>query len=640
MILDALTRYYQAVNLPRPGWSKVKVSYGLWLNDNGDIINIISYASDSNGTRKKTASKIIDLPEKVTGRTSLSIKPNFLWDNSMYILGIASKDRKADEDKDAQKRKDEHVKKCFEGSKAFHISLLTQVDSPAAKAVLAYYKNWDPEKAISHSEISKHPNLTTGGNIIFLYGNDREKIENNEVQNDSLIRLAWEKYKSKDSGNPIAFCPVIGQNASVARLHTGIQGIRGAQSSGAPFVSFNQESFCSYGKTTNDKGENAGISQYAAFAYTTALNYLLSDHPAHLWNTATQEKVDPPKSGFRYASQLGDTTVVYWAEGGNPAYQEFYHEMMEPESLSDAKEEVNAVLSNLTKGKTVDINGMDLDPGVQFYILGISPNKTRLSVRFFLQDSFGVFLRRIQEHQQRLEIVKPVRDPRENLSFWQLLQETVNPNSKDKNPAPLLGGALVRSVLEGLPYPAALLEGVFVRLRAERNINRGKAAILKAYYLKNPNSGCPKEVLTVALNKDSKSVPYHLGRWFAVLEGIQQDANPDKKKKDKDKNTKDTVLENNSKEKTISNSGSSIRSRYFTSAATTPAVVFALLVQLSKNHLDKLEDGQKIYYQKLVQEIVDHLPDELPTRLSLPEQASFYLGYYHQTQDRYTKKED
>ena len=142
----------------------------------------------------------------------------------------------------------------------------------------------------------------------------------------------------------------------------------------------------------------------------------------------------------------------------------------------------------------------------------------------------------------------------------------------------------------------------------------------------------------MALNKESKSIPYHLGRWFAVLEAIQQDANPDKKKKDK--NAKEIAPETDSKEKTATSAGSSIRNRYFTSAAATPAVVFALMIQLSKNHLEKLEDGQKIYYQKLVQEIVDHLPDELPARLSLSEQASFYLGYYHQVQDNFTSKKE
>lgn len=590
MILDALTRYYQAVNLPRPGWSKVKVSYGLKLNPDGSLQNVVSYLRPAEKGNK-------EVPEPV--KRSSGVNPNFLCDNSAYLLGVD------------QKGKPERAKKCFEAAKAFHQKLLAGVDSPAAQAVLAYFEHWDPDTALSHPEIAQNPDLTAGGSLIFLFGEDRENLEHNEVQRDPAVVQAWQQYRNENQDGPAAFCPVLEQTAPVARLHPAIKGVRGAQSSGASLISYNADAFCSYGK---EQGENAGISQQAAFAYTTALNYLLSDYPTHLWNTATQEKVDPQKSRFRYASQLGDTTVVYWAEGGDPAYQEFYHGMIEPESLSDAKEEVDAVLSNLTNGKTVDIQGMELDPGVQFYILGISPNAARLSVRFFLQDSFGVFLGRIQEHQQRLEIVKPVRDPRENLSFWQLLQETVNPNSKDKNPAPLLGGALVRSVLEGLPYPAALLEGVFVRLRAERNINRGKAAILKAYYLKNPNSGCPKEVLTVALNKDSKSVPYHLGRWFAVLEGIQQDANP--------------------------GINATIRDKYFSSAASTPAAIFALLVQLSQKHLAKLSEGQTIFYSKLIQEITDHIPDELPTRLSLPEQASFYLGYYHQTQDRYTKKED
>lgn len=596
MILDALTRYYQAVNLPRPGWSKVKVSYGLKLNPDGSLQNVVSYLRPAEkGNKQLPQSK--EVPEPV--KRSSGVNPNFLCDNSAYLLGVD------------QKGKPERAKKCFEAAKAFHQKLLAGVDSPAAQAVLAYFEHWDPDTALSHPEIAQNPDLTAGGNVIFLFGEDRENLEHNEVQRDPAVVQAWQQYRNENQDGPAAFCPVLEQTAPMARLHPAIKGVRGAQSSGASLISYNADAFCSYGK---EQGENAGISQQAAFAYTTALNYLLSDYPTHLWNTATQEKVDPQKSRFRYASQLGDTTVVYWAEGGDPAYQEFYHGMIEPESLSDAKEEVNAVLSNLTNGKTVDIQGMELDPGVQFYILGISPNAARLSVRFFLQDSFGVILGRIQEHQQRLEIVKPVRDPRENLSFWQLLQETVNPNSKDKNPAPLLGGALVRSVLEGLPYPAALLEGVFVRLRAERNINRGKAAILKAYYLKNPNSGCPKEVLTVALNKDSKSVPYHLGRWFAVLEGIQQDANP--------------------------GINATIRDKYFSSAASTPAAIFALLVQLSQKHLAKLSEGQTIFYSKLIQEITDHIPDELPTRLSLPEQASFYLGYYHQTQDRYTKKED
>lgn len=600
MILDALVRYYQAVELPHPGWSKVKVSYGLKLNEEGEVIGIASYL-EWGEKGKKPLPEIKTLPEPV--KRSSGVNPNFLCDNASYLLGVD------------QKGKPERAKKCFEAAKTLHQKILAGVDSPAAKAVLAYFEHWDPDTALSHPVIAKNPDLTAGGNLIFLFGDDLFHPENNEVQKDPAICQAWEKYSSQDGDGSGVFCPVLERKAPIARLHPSIKGVRGAQSSGASLISYNADAFCSYGK---EQGENAGISQQAAFAYTTALNYLLSEHPSHFWNTATQEKADPQKSRFRYASQLGDTTVVYWAEGGSPAYQELFQATMDDDvdtqSIADAKVEIKGVLDHLTHGKPVDIQGFELDPGVQFYILGISPNAARLSVRFFLQDNFGVFLQRIQEHQQRLEIVKPVKDPRENLSFWQLLQETVNPKGKDKNPSPLLSGALARSVLAGLPYPAALLEGVFVRIRAERKITRGKAAILKAYYLKNPNPGCPKEVLTVALNKESRSIPYHLGRWFAVLEAIQQDANP--------------------------GINSTIRDKYFSSASSTPAAVFALLIQLSQKHLSKLSEGQNIYYNKLIQEIVEHLPDELPARLSLPEQASFYLGYYHQTQDRYTKKED
>lgn len=432
------------------------------------------------------------------------------------------------------------------------------------------------------------------------------------MQRDPAVVQAWQQYRNENQDGPAAFCPVLEQTAPMARLHPAIKGVRGAQSSGASLISYNADAFCSYGK---EQGENAGISQQAAFAYTTALNYLLSDHPTHLWNTATQEKVDPQKSRFRYASQLGDTTVVYWAEGGDPAYQEFYHGMIEPESLSDAKEEVDAVLSNLTNGKTVDIQGMELDPGVQFYILGISPNAARLSVRFFLQDSFGVIL----GQNPGAPAAAGNRQASERPSGKPVLLAAVagdgQPQFQRQESCSLIRGRS-SSFGAGGPALSRRFAGRGVRPGSERSGTSigGKAAILKAYYLKNPNSGCPKEVLTVALNKDSKSVPYHLGRWFAVLEGIQQDANP--------------------------GINATIRDKYFSSAASTPAAIFALLVQLSQKHLAKLSEGQTIFYSKLIQEITDHIPDELPTRLSLPEQASFYLGYYHQTQDRYTKKED
>ena len=150
-----------------------------------------------------------------------------------------------------------------------------------------------------------------------------------------------------------------------------------------------------------------------------------------------------------------------------------------------------------------------------------------------------------------------------------------------------------------------------LRIRADRKIARGRAAILKAYYLKNPHTECPKEVLTVSLNETSSIVPYNLGRLFSVLEAIQQAANP--------------------------GINTTIKDKYFNSASATPATIFPILNNLAQKHLKKLDTGLRIHYDRQLGQIKELLGETLPGRLSLPEQASFDLGYYHQTQKRYSK---
>ena len=146
---------------------------------------------------------------------------------------------------------------------------------------------------------------------------------------------------------------------------------------------------------------------------------------------------------------------------------------------------------------------------MDFYILGLSPNSARLSVRFFLHNTFGGFLRNVQAHYDRLEIVRPAYDKFETLPLWKLLSETVNQNARDKSPAPDLAGEVLRAVLTNTRYPATLLNGVALRIRAEREVTRGRAAIVKAYYqklaetTKHENPDIPEEVLQVSLNPDS-----------------------------------------------------------------------------------------------------------------------------------------
>ena len=311
---------------------------------------------------------------------------------------------------------------------------------------------------------------------------------------------------------------------------------------------------------------------------------------------------------------IGDTTVVCWAEGAEPQYDAFAMGALfggeAPAGYTE--EDVRAIVKRLAEGKPCE--ELDLQPDRTFYILGLAPNAARLSVRFFLRDTFGRIMKNINEHNERMEIIRPANDNYVTLPMWAMLRETVNLNSRDKTPNPAMSGATARAIFTGGMYPVSLLENTMLRIRAERNITRGRAAIIKAYYLKNTNMECPKEVLTVALNEESRNIPYTLGRLFSVYEAAQQAANP--------------------------GINTTIKDRYFNSAAATPAMIFPILGNLYQKHLRKLEGGSAVYFDKQVMELKGILKDEYPMRLTLPQQGSFDLGYYHQTQKRYTKKED
>ena len=262
----------------------------------------------------------------------------------------------------------------------------------------------------------------------------------------------------------------------------------------------------------------------------------------------------------------------------------------------------------------MELNDEQLDPNMEFYILGLSPNAARLSVRFFLRDSFGSFLQNVRAHQKRLEIIRPFNDKFDMIPLWKLLSETVNQNSRDKTPAPNMSGEVLRSILTNTRYPASLLNGVVLRLRAEHTITAGKAAILKAYYLKNPHPDVPKEVLTVSLNPNSSNLPYNLGRLFSVLEAIQIASNP--------------------------GINATIKDKYFNSASATPAMVFPVLLNLAQKHLKKLDPSLRSYYDRQIVTILSNLGENYPAHLNLPQQGSFQLGYYHQTQEAFKKKEE
>jgi CRISPR-associated protein Csd1 len=252
----------------------------------------------------------------------------------------------------------------------------------------------------------------------------------------------------------------------------------------------------------------------------------------------------------------------------------------------------------------------------QFYVLCLSPNGARISVRFFFTGNFGDIVQCIAQHYQDLEIYSSRNEKFAYLLPWMILAETTVKKSAS-DAAPLLGGQLMRSIVTGSRYPATLYNAMLARIRAGKDINRTKAAVIKATLLRNYENKNDKEVLDVALSEKSENKPYVLGRLFAVLEKLQQD-------------TADGKL------------NSTIRDKYFASACANPQSVFPTILRLSISHERKLTEGGKVYYGRLKQTLMDKLDiegDPYPATLNLQDQGKFILGYYHQTQTLYTGKE-
>lgn len=575
MILQSLVKLYENLTesgeLEQPGWSPVKVSWGLEIDDEGALKHAVPLQQQiPKGKKTIWVPQVMNVPSPV--KRTVGIAANFLCDNSSYVLGVDNKG------------KPERSIKCFEAFRQKHHELLDDCNLPSAQALLRFLDRWNPADMFTHPALVDFATeILEGGNMIFIH----HGLKLHELPEFQRI---WQANYANEADSIKRQCLVSGQRAPVQILHPSIKGVMGAQSSGASLVSFNASALESYG-CDGAQGMNAPVSTYAAFAYGAALNYLLSSPKHHLL--------------------MGETTVVCWAEGSSDTYADFLTTLFTSDTIDDQM--LFDALQAVANGRNASWNDMPLQADNRFFVLGLAPNAARLSVRFFLCDTFGGLMKNVKQHQEQLGIAKPAFDRWNELSLWWLLRETVNQHSREKQPHAQMTGDMMRAILQGTPYPATLFEQVQLRIRAERKITRGRAAIIKAYLLRNPNYP-HKEVLTVNLNEETNYQPYLLGRLFSLLEALQERANP--------------------------GISATIRDRYFSSACATPAIVFPTLLKLAQAHLKKLDTGVRIYYDKQIQDLIAHMNTSYPTRLSLQDQGVFQIGYYHQTQQRYNKKEE
>lgn len=610
MILQALTRYYDILlqdpesDISPPGYSSIGISFALNLSSDGELLDIFPlFEQVLRGKKMEDKPRRMIVPEQV--KRAVNISANYLWDNSVYVLGLSDKEAK---DPD-------YARKRFEAFRHHNKKLLSGIDSPTARAVIAFLDNYDLEKGREQPSIASHlETILKGGNLVFMFNGKF-------AHKDPAICQAWDSYKS-GSEAVLGQCLITGETGPIARLHPGFSGIRGSTATGASLVSFNERAYESYNRFKG-QGLNSPVSEKATFAYATALKYLLSSS-------------NPNKK-----LTIGDTTVVYWAESERKGYAEAFEGIFEPPTVEEpiteeqegrkkAEKGLKEVAEKIRRVQKLDLDALltELqDENPRFYILGLAPNAARVSIRFFLTDPFQKIVDRMIQHYRDLEIIKEYGNQPTYITVGHILRETVSQKSKDKDASPLMAGSVMRSILTGAPYPAALYYAIINRIRADvdddqkhiHKINYIRVAVIKAFLIrKYHNQNKYQEVLAMSLNEQATTPAYVLGRLFAVLEKVQQDA--------------------------IGDVNASIKDRYFTSACASPASVFPVLLRLSQHHISKVrqDSGKKMNYDRRIQEILGLLDVEknpIPARLSLDEQGVFILGYYHQRAAFYVKND-
>lgn len=579
MLLQSLVKLYEAWaekgEIEKLGWNPVKISYGISLDEEGNVDEIIHLKTNAPKGNKEIPS-LISLPMPV--KRSVGVASNFLYDNATYVFGYDNSN------------KPDRAKQCFDCFRNVGNKVLENSEDEFS-AVIKKFLQKDYSEFENLSDLLVELNCTeTTVDDILNKGANLLLMPLGKFPTDSkAICESWNSYY-EHSDAPKGVCLVTGKDDHIAKLHPVIKNIRGAQAAGASLVSFNATAFNSYGK---ENGYNAPVSEYAAFAYTSALNKLVSDNDHRVFS--------------------GDTTVVCWTEDGESAYQDVFAGIFNSDDEVKQKDLHDTIVS-IVNGNEVKWEGIPLNPSNNFYILGISPNSARLSVRFFIQNTFGKVMENLLKNQQRMEIVKPGFEKFNYIPLWRILGETVNKKSKDKKCKPHLAGDVLNSIICDYNYPSTLYYGILGRISAEQNINWVKASVLKAYLLKNYDSKY-KEEITVDYNENSNNKAYLLGVLFSNLEEIQNTANPGIK--------------------------STIRDRYFTAASSTPSRVFPILIDLAQNHIKKIPNvGAKVNCQKMLTETMSKLGDKFPNRLKLDEKGMFQLGYYQRTQERFTGKED
>lgn len=595
-ILWSLVNHYARLaargEAPMPGFAPAQIGFTIVLSADGSVVRV-----DDERVRegKHRRPKIVEAP--LLPNRTVAVASGAFWDKTSYVLGRTSRERQA---RDGARVEQEHA-----AFKARHEQLLKATTDAGCKAVLAFLRRWTPQ---NYERLPKAEELLDQ-NVAFRLDGEREFVHQRPAARAALLTEAASA-EGGDSGK----CLITGITAPIARLHNPpIKGVSGALSSGARLVSFNLDAFNSYRKI---QGGNAPVSEYAAFAYATALNALL----------AATDGADSTTVRPRYRNRigLGGDTVVFWAE--TPEAEDLLRVFFVPPHDPNKIAEIRKLIETTQAGHSLSEAMPQLDEKTGAYVLGLSPNAGRLSVRFWLDGTLGDLARRFAEHWADLSLDPFLRTPPPPL--WALLQELAA-QRKAENVPPHLAGEVTRAILTGRRYPTTSLIQTVMRIRTDQDrttkpvasmqkVNRLRVSLVKAYFAREYRKGLVSEDVPVSLDPNSTNTAYRLGRLFAVLERLHRAA--------------------------LGQRSPGIRERFYAPASSTPAIIYPLLIRNALTHCRALRlangPGFAEWFEDRIDEIAAGLNSAFPKTLSLPDQGRFALGYYHEREFLRLKRAD
>lgn len=501
----------------------------------------------------------------------------FLWDKPEFLLGVSLNGKKI-----------ELADLPYRAFKAKQKELIGSSEDPGLKAVLKFLDQWQPE---NFEKLSFFNSEMLKSNFAFKLDGDLSIIADR-----AAAVKCWDDYWKDQKNSVTRQCLITGEVGSLAETHPVLK-VAGGQSSGVAIVTYNEKAYESFGKS---QGDNAPVSEQAAFAYTTALNYLLRRENGH-------------------CLAIGDTSTVFWAQAKDAQQEQeavnLFASIVNPPTDEGQSNKVKHTLEKIAKGRPFEEVVPEVDPSTRFFVLGLAPNAARLSIRYWMDSTLGELGQHLSAHWQDMQIMPLPWSPEQPPSVWRCLIETAVLR-KTENISPQLAGEWLRSILTGQRYPRQVLTQLVQRLRSDGDVNGLRAALIKAVLHRDHRKGFTKEAIPMSLEFENAPLAYRLGCLFAVLEQAQRGA--------------------------LGDVNSSIVDRYYGTASSVPYSVFPRLIAGCQNHLSKIckdKPGFAVNLDKQLGGVIASLPHSFPKQLTIEQQGQFAVGYYQQKQSFFTKKD-